>query len=499
MKKIFLLLFIAFLPAVQAQQAEQNLTQDELSYHLKFLASDLLKGRDTGSIGGNLAAQYIATNFDFYGLKQLPKAEGWFQTVPFAKMSPAQSGSVKLLEQTFTQGQNMIVRGGNAANLMSKNVVVAGYGWVDAEKNTDDYKNLNVRDKVVVVRYGTPASNSPGTSINAGVQKRKWAAEKGAVALIEIYDGTMAWTGLLNFMNRPQTMIDDPNVVGANLPHFWIKPDDAAAFLTKVQSTRNAKADASSSGIMRKPTPAYNVIGMIEGSDPQLKNEYILLTAHYDHVGVGKPKSSAPADSIFNGTRDNAMGTVALIAAAKAFSKEPPKRSVIIIALTAEEKGLLGSRYFAEHPLVDLNKVVFNMNIDGAGYNDTSLVTVIGLSRTTAKEAIVKGASEFGLKAVDDPAPEQNLFDRSDNVNFATKGIPAPTFSEGFTAFDAKIMEFYHQQADQADEKFDFPYFAKFCQAYVRSTRYIADMPQRPFWVAGDKYEAAGKTLYGMK
>src|SRR5690606_37507869 len=196
-------------------------------------------------------------------------------------------------------------------------------------------------------------------------------------------------------------------------------------------------AELEVAGKTNTPVEGKNVIAVIEGTDSRLKDEYILLSAHYDHVGVGKP--DAAGDSIFNGARDNAVGTVAVINAAKYFAKNPPKRSILIALWTAEEKGLLGSGYFANNPLVPLNQIIYNLNIDNAGYNDTSIITVIGLGRTSADFMIEEAAAEFGITAKTDPSPEQGLYDRSDNVNFARKGIPAPNFSLGFTAFDDEI------------------------------------------------------------
>jgi Zn-dependent M28 family amino/carboxypeptidase len=186
---------------------------------------------------------------------------------------------------------------------------------------------------------------------------------------------------------------------------------------------------------------------------------------------------------------------VALLVAAKALSQQPPKRSVMVLALTGEEVGLLGSRYYAENPLVPLKQTIFDLNIDGAGYNDTTIVSVIGLERTGAKAEIEAGARAFGLNVFAEPAPEQGLFDRSDNVSFAAKGVPAPTFSPGFKAFDAEIAKYYHQAIDNP-ESLDFSYVHKFCQAYAHTARLIANRSTRPFWIAGDKYEAVGKELY---
>ncbi|WP_304517602.1 M28 family peptidase, partial [Cecembia rubra] len=190
------------------------------------------------------------------------------------------------------------------------------------------------------------------------------------------------------------------------------------------------------------------------------------------------------------------VGTVAVINAARYFAENPPKRSVLLCAWTAEEKGLLGSAYFSENPLIPLKQIIYNLNIDNAGYNDTSVVTVVGLGRTTADHLISEATAAFGLESITDPSPEQGLYDRSDNVNFARKGIPAPTFSLGFRAFDEEISRYYHQASDHVDD-FDMDYAAKYWKSYILAAEKIANWKERPKWNAGDKYENAGKSLYG--
>jgi Zn-dependent M28 family amino/carboxypeptidase len=237
-----------------------------------------------------------------------------------------------------------------------------------------------------------------------------------------------------------------------------------------------------------------NVVGMVEGTDPTLKNEFIIYSAHYDHNGVGEPNQDG--DSIYNGARDNAVGVVTVMSAAENIALYPTKRSALFILFTGEEKGLLGSSYYVQNPLIPLNQMVYCFNSDNGGYNDTSLTTIIGLERTTAAKHIKVASTAFGLTAIDDPAGEQGLFDRSDNVNFAKVGIPAPTFSMGFTAFDEEIFKYYHQTADNPGSM-DYDYLTKFFGAYVLSCRLIANDPITPFWVEGDKYHPAGTSLYG--
>ncbi|MDO1450166.1 M28 family peptidase [Rhodocytophaga aerolata] len=179
-------------------------------------------------------------------------------------------------------------------------------------------------------------------------------------------------------------------------------------------------------------------------------------------------------------------------------SKYPTKRSALFILFTGEEVGLLGSKWYVDHPLVPLDKMVFCLNSDNRGYTDTSLITVVGLGLTTADESLNQAAIPFGLKVIDDPAPEQNLFDRSDNLHFAQKGIPAPTISMGFTSFNEEIKKYYHQAADNPNT-LDYEYLFKFFQAYVLAGRKIANDSKTPFWKPGDKYEAAGKKLYNSQ
>lgn len=238
-------------------------------------------------------------------------------------------------------------------------------------------------------------------------------------------------------------------------------------------------------------------MGWVEGTDASLKEQFIVLSAHYDHIGVAnQPKmEEGKLDSIYNGARDNAIGTTAVINAARYFAQHPPKRSILFIAYTAEEIGLLGSQYFAANPTIQLNKVVYNLNIDNASYNDTSRVTVVGLGRTSADNDIKKACSVYGLTAMPDPAPEQNLFDRSDNVSLAAKGVPAPTFSLGIKKFDETITNRYHQLSDEVGNM-DVSYAMKYMKSFILAAKYIADNPAQPKWKTGDKYEAAWKGLY---
>lgn len=239
-----------------------------------------------------------------------------------------------------------------------------------------------------------------------------------------------------------------------------------------------------------------NVIGVIEGADPDLNDEYLMLSAHYDHIGVGP--ATAEGDSIYNGARDNAVGVAAVMAAGKYFADHPPRRSILLALWSAEEMGLIGSRLFVEDPAVPLNKIIFNLNIDGGGYNDTTKVTVVGLERTGAEPLFKSAAKEFGLDAIPSPVPELKLFNRSDNIHFARKGIPAPTFSLGFTSFNEEIQYYYHQATDEA-QSLNFGYVTMYTRAYILASEKIANSDEPPYWIPGDEFESAGDSLYSRQ
>jgi hypothetical protein len=319
------------------------------------------------------------------------------------------------------------------------------------------------------------------------------AREAGAIGIVELHtENPENWKTFKGFMGRGSSLSFESEESENRFFKLWVKDSDKM-WLDKLDVRKKPELNIVIGKSMQLPVPSKNVVGMVEGTDPELKNEFIIYSAHYDHLGIGQP--NAEGDSIFNGARDNAVGVVTVMSAAESIAKNPTKRSALFILFTAEEKGLLGSKYYVENPLIPLDQMVYCFNSDNGGYNDTSLTTIIGLERTTAGKHIKKASETFGLKAIDDPAGEQGLFDRSDNVNFARKGIPAPTFSLGFTAFDAEIGKYYHQQSDNP-ESIDYEYMEKFFRAFVLSARLIANDEETPFWTEGDKYYEAGKALY---
>jgi hypothetical protein len=505
MKKLTILAtwlaFVCFTTA-QAQNdsraPEFDITKADMEAHLRFLASDALQGRRTGEMGNDIAAAYIASQYATYGLKQVEGAQGYYQPVPFEAITPPSMAKIVVEDETYTQGDNLLMMTGNL-ELTKTKAVFANYGWVDEETGANDYDKLDVKGKLVFVLPGTPEGQDPLTVFNSMSKKRKLAKEKGAVGLIELYRLQFPWQFFLSYFGKESLNLADKMETIKSSPNFvygWIKEENKETF-NAMKDSKKTKVELSSEGFSRRAVTSNNVIGLLEGTDPELKDEYLLITAHFDHVGTGKNGGSpyTPEDSIFNGARDNAMGTTALLGALQALAEAPPKRSVIFLAVTGEEIGLLGSQYYAENPLIPMEQVIFNLNTDGAGYNDPSYVSIVGFGRTGTDGLVEAASNIFGLDVFPNPAPEQNLFDRSDNVSFAKLGVPALCFSPGLTEFDEEISTYYHQAADNPDS-IDFDYLQKFCQALARTARLIADDEDRPFWVEGDKYEEAGKQLY---
>jgi hypothetical protein len=498
MLKILPTLFIAILLSCSNSNGQPELKKknSQTTEILNFLADDKLMGRRTGEPGNNEAAQYIADKLKSYGVSFAPGMDSYFQKIPFSVFKPTEKYSLVLNNITFDPISDCLILSGKA-NFENVPVVFAKYGLVNEETGVSDYDGLDVEGKIVIVLPGEPDNSQQSAVMRASKKKRALAIKHKAVALLELYQLNTPWSFFTNYFSRETLQLEDAAegdkdqlIVG------WVKDKGDLIKKELIAGKVKMTGSVSASGSTTIPKPSQNVIGVIEGTDPNLKNEYLLLSAHYDHVGTGKKGGVFTSeDSIFNGARDNAMGTAAILHAAAALSKKKPLRSIIFLAVTGEEVGLLGSKYYAENPVIPLNKVIFNLNTDGAGYNSTKHISVIGWGRTGVDSLISQATRKVGLDVFKNPAAEQNLFDRSDNVSFAAKGVPALTFSPGFDAFDEEIAKYYHQVGDEADTV-DKAYLLRFSQSLAYLARLIADNQVLPKWVKGDKYEEAGLKLY---
>lgn len=469
------------------QMTQETVSQETIKEHIYYIASDELKGRNTGSEEILIAADYLAEQLKRYGAQPVPGADGYFQPVPLRMKTPATSASFEYSGRQFNLNEDFLIVDGESGSIEGE-IVYLNYGL------ENDYENALVEGRLVFAKAGNGEVSGRRAILNLSREKYELARSNGAIGLVEFYSSPATpWGQLANTFNRVGVTLDEFGNEDVIIPHLWLKDLDNAN--QRFMMTRGIKrASLTIKGMSNALTRDKNIIAMVEGTDPDLKNEFVMFSAHYDHVGIGTP--NAEGDSIYNGTRDNAIGTVTVLSAAENIAKYPMKRSALFVLFTGEEKGLLGSRYLADHPIIPNNQIVFCWNSDNGGYNDTTISTIIGLERTSASQMIKDANVAFGLTAIDDPAGEQGLFDRSDNVSFARKGIPAPTYSLGFRAFDAEIMKYYHQAGDNPNTV-DYDYLEKFFKSYVYASRMIGNAAETPFWVKGDKYYETGVELYG--
>lgn len=486
---ILLILFFISIGLLSAQKKVTNkinqmVNATEVEAHLSFLAADEMRGRNTGSAEIDIAANYIAAQFKISGAKPAGGTTSYFQDVQLEKIIPPTEATLTIGSDLFRLKDDLLLYSGGST-LQEKDIIFIGYG------TKDDFEKNDVKDKIVIAYAGSQdTKNSVRALLADSNQKNKVAAAQGAAALIEIVTlPGVPWQSLVNFLSadRMFTKIDQENT----FPHLLMKNSEAAAIRSLLE-TKKTNGKLSVNVLHSQPVKAKNVIGIIEGTDDILKNEWIAITAHYDHIGV---KKNPTPDSIFNGARDNAIGTVALLQTAKFFGMDPPKRSVVLIGFTGEEKGLLGSQWYSNHPVIPLNQTVFDINCDGGGYNDKSIATIIDFNRTTADELLKKACLTYGLVLNGDPAPEQGLYERSDNLNFAVKGIPSVNISPGVKAFDQEVLKYYHQPSDEVGS-LDMQYLEKFYRSFVFAAYLVANTAEAPTWKKGDKFEATGKNLY---
>ncbi len=469
----------------EIDKVKATVNKTDIEGHIYFLADDLLKGREAGTPENKIAASYLANTLRSYGVKPNPETGNYYQMVPMQKSAAPKP---MFLSVNGKEVKYKLIMKAAKLQLTAQGVYL-GYGM------ESDYKGKDVHKKFVIVKSGSEKSTSIQAAFGLRGQKEELAKAAGALGVIELMDvNSGIWGRIEHFINAPRLELGSgEDKDDGQFGYIWLK-DSGGDMSGEMENNPNLQIKVDMATNPVRKIMSQNVIGMVEGTDPKLKDEYIIYSAHYDHVGIGSP--DAKGDTIYNGARDNAVGTTTVLSMAENLAKYPTKRSALFILFTAEEKGLLGSKYYVENPVLPLDQMVYCFNSDNGGYNDTSLATIVGLDRTTARKNIVDATASFGLKAIEDPAPEQGLFDRSDNVHFAAKGIPAPTFSMGFSSFDGEVTKYYHQPGDHADSM-DYNYLLKFFRAYVMAGRSIANDTNTPFWVKGDKYESAGNELYG--
>ena len=467
----------------QIERISKTIDPIEAEAHLRFLTADELKGRNTGTSELLITGRYIAEQFRRFGLIPLGDVEeDYLQRVPLHTTQAPTEALVTMLDHEFKIGKELAMLAGNNGSIKAPMVYLT---------SLEDYPPDSVKGKVVVTVLRNPRSAMTNPDLVKSLEAT------GAAGLIQLFGPgqRIPWKLILNYLNQERMLIGDSvEEDEQNMPHLWVH-DSANVLIQQLKENPNGYVSIDIKGIKKIKVEAYNVVGKVEGIDPELKQEHFVMCAHYDHVGV---QAGEGADSIYNGTRDNGIGTTGLLNAAKYFGKYPPRRSIIIIALTGEEKGLLGSQYYVNHPKIPLEKTVFAFNIDNSGYTDTDAITLLDTNRTNIDKLVYQAAAEVGLGVTGDRLPSQNYYERSDQVSFAAKGVPAVNFKMAMTAFDEGISKYYHRPSDEF-HSVDLEYIHKYWKAYLRAAELIGNWDQRPYWIEGDKFEPAGNKLYDYK
>ncbi len=522
----------ARLPGV-AINAMQKIDPGSIRAHVKFLASDLLEGRGTGQRGGDIAAEYMATQFAVYGLKPAGENGTYMQKVPMVGITPAAdttfslagkdgTSDLKALDQYVAYDQTQ-----QAQSDVDAPIVYVGYGIEAPEYNWDDYKGVDVKGKVLLMLVNEPPSEDEKffkgkalTYYGRWTYKYEEAARKGAVGAILIHKTDMAsypWEVVRNSNSGEKSYLKldtSPRLkvaswiqldvakklaAGAGLNLDKMMADAQSRDFRPVALTARLKAHMVSK---IRPFESNNVIAMLPGADAKLRGEAVLYTAHYDHLGI---RPDMPGDNIYNGANDNATGCGVLLEMARAFSMgvQKPRRSILFAAVTGEEQGLLGSEYLGKHPPIPAGKITLNLNFDDLPpLGAPEEVEVSGAERTTFYSAVQATANEFRLTIRPDAHPEAGYYYRSDHFSLSHVGIPAFSVGEGvkYKGHDMawglqQAQEYtdkhYHQPSDEYHASMDFTGDAATARFGFALGWEAASLPQLIQWKKGDEFEAA--------
>jgi Zn-dependent M28 family amino/carboxypeptidase len=525
------------------EAAIKTITANRLMSHIKPLSSDEFEGRSPGTRGEELTIKYLADQFKAIGLAPGNTDGTYYQKVPLVGITTNQGEYLSVRAggkiMSLKYGDDYVARTVRIVENTGFNadVVFVGYGVVAPEYNWDDYKGMDVRGKVLLMLVSDPPVPDPAdrskldpkmfggramTYYGRWSYKFEIAAEKGAAGIFVIHETGPAgypWAvarGGFSVENF-DLVADDNNMSRVNI-EGWITDKATGEIFRAAGKDFNEMKKAAISRDF-KPVPlnanarltigntirrisSNNVVAKLEGSDPKLKDEYVIYTAHWDHLGVGLP--DAKGDKIYNGAVDNATGTAGLIEIARAFKSlpRPPRRSILFLAVTAEEKGLIGSKYYAENPIYPLEKTVAAINMDAMNVNGrTSDITVIGLGNSTLDDVLSAAAKAQNRTLRPDPEPEKGYYYRSDHFNFAKQGVPA-LYADGGSSFVGKPADYgakkseeytthhYHKPSDEVRPDWDLSGAVEDLQLLFNVGYRVASTEKFPEWRPGNEFKA---------
>ncbi len=526
-----------FRPSVAEERAARTITVPELRAHVKFLASDLLEGRGPATRGDLLAHAYVQAQFEAAGLEPGAPGGGWLQKVPLVGVTTRVAEPLRFSagDQGFTlEAADYVANGGEPREkirLDGAEVVFVGYGIVAPEFAWDDYAGVDVRGKVVLVMNNDPESDPALFAGKTRLYYGRWtykyeeAARHGAAGAIIIHTTPSAaypWAVVQTSWAGKQSELPDDGSPRVRV-RIWTT-EEASRRLTALagQDLDRLCAQAEQRGFKAVPLgvrasialedtivqeESANVIGRLTGSDPKLRDEAVLYTAHHDHLGR-KPGAAPGSDDIYNGAVDNATGVAALLAVARAQAGLPkrPGRTLLFASVTAEEQGLLGSEWLAEHPPVPVGWMAAVINVDAMNvFGRTRDVTLIGLGRSGVDPYVERVAAWQGRVVKGDQFPEYGSFYRSDHFSFAKLGVPAIDLTQGTDfigrpeGWGKKTLDdwrdrHYHQPSDEWRDEYDLSGMLEDTQLIFYVGRELANAGEMPRWRPGDEFEAARRT-----
>jgi hypothetical protein len=497
--------------------------------HIRFLADDLLEGRDTASRGHRIAARYVASELEAAGLEPAGESGSFEQRVPLRSAELVEERcALRLTREGRTRelsyGGDYLLQPpflGEEVRVEAA-VVFAGYGVVAPGLGQDDYAGIDAKGKIVAVLYGAPARFPSAERAHYGWPRLKQAtaAARGAVGMLVLRrpegEQIFPWAKMragarhpalrtVDASGAPEGIVPEMRALGM-LGDEGVKalfegaPRDFAEVLKEVDAGRGTSFDVSVRAEVRSASRIaalddVNVVARLPGSDPRLRQEHVVLSAHLDHLGIGE---AVDGDAIYNGAYDNASGVAALLEAARVLgaARPRPRRSVLFLAVTGEERGLLGSEHFADHPTTS-GSLVADVNLDELLmlYPPRDVVAY-GAEHSSLGRVVQRAAAMTGLTLAPDPWPEQGLFVRSDQYSFVRRGVPSVFLVSGFTSADSKrdgaaltrewFRSVYHSPKDDASQPMDLEAGARLVRANVAIAWLLANDEPRPTWNRGD-------------
>jgi Zn-dependent M28 family amino/carboxypeptidase len=519
----------------QADRRAGTINPQEIDAHLRFLSSDLLEGRAPATRGGQLAEQYIATELESFGVKPGVGDSSYFQRVPIdvVKADPATirvtaSGKANA---TLRFTDDVVVWPGSATDASTAHgeLVFVGYGVSAPEYKWDDFKGTDLRGKILLVLVNDPPAPASDPSLFGGkamtyygrwTYKFEEAERRGAAGMLVVHTTERAgypWHVVVNSNSTDQRLLArNPSLPPPIAVRGWITDSAATSLLAQAGlSMAKLRKDAESrnfhpvsTGIIIDESmkssvrhmSANNIVGMLTGSDPKLRNQYVAYSAHWDHFGIGPVVNG---DSIYNGAIDNGSGVATVLAIAHAAAQGPrPRRSQLFVFVTAEEAGLLGSAYFAEHPTIPAQNIIAALNMDIVRMNGRVRdLAVMGDNKSSLGPSLAQLVRAEGVRLSPDAHPEQGHFYRSDHFSFAKVGIPSVSIGGGtdyvgrpvgwgLQQIDDYTANRYHQPADEYRSDFDLTGAAQIGEIVYRFGTSLANGDTVPTWNAGAEFKA---------